>query len=47
MLIYFVLLSVVAIFDFVENKMHLGIKNKCKFILYFARLLLSLQLKLK
>ncbi len=28
------------IFDFVENKMHLGIKNKCGFILYFTRLLL-------
>ena len=31
--------------DFVEDKIHLGIKNKCEFILYFARLLLSLQMQ--
>lgn len=34
---------VVATFDFAEDKMYLGSKNKCQFILYFARLLLNLQ----
>lgn len=34
--------SLLRYFDYVEDKIHLGIKNKCLFILYFARLLLSL-----
>ena len=33
-----------SIFDYVEDKIRLGNKNKFGFILYFARLLLSLQI---
>ena len=40
---YFI--NIFRIFNSVEDKIRLGNKNKYKYILYFSRLLLSLQLK--